>query len=414
MELHLPKPVTEVLDCLKQAGEQGYLVGGCVRDLLLGRPVHDYDIAVSCPPERTAELFGRYPLVETGRRHGTIGVVTQAGVLELTTFRADGRYRDHRRPDEVRFLPDVTEDLARRDFTINAIALGLDGTLIDPFDGQGDLAQKTIRCVGEPRQRFAEDALRILRCARFAARLGFTVEPSTRIAALEGAESTRAISRERVTVEVLGFLAGERFSQAVGGCLPLFSGVWPEAKRLASHELARLALPLQAEAPILVDARLLALAACFYRVKMGGLPQSIQEGQQAMEQFLAVLRLPRKQSSLLGQGMELLVLPPAASHAEVCRRLPCYSAPAVDRARLAAELLGQDREAEWQWWRQAPCRDRSGLAISGRELLKLGVPAGPEVGRLLATLRNAVNSGQLPNNPECLLEQAMEWRKTEP
>ena len=135
----LPHWVTEAMLRLEQNGEEAWLVGGCVRDRLLGRPVHDYDLTVSCLPDRTAWLFRDHRLVEDGRKHGTIGVVTEGGVLEMTTFRADGEYRDHRHPESVRFVPDLREDLARRDFTVNAMALSCRGELRDPFGGQADL-----------------------------------------------------------------------------------------------------------------------------------------------------------------------------------------------------------------------------------------------------------------------------------
>ena len=169
----LPHWVTEAMLRLEQNGEEAWLVGGCVRDRLLGRPVHDYDLTVSCLPDRTAWLFRDHRLVEEGRKHGTIGVVTEGGVLEMTTFRTDGEYRDHRHPESVQFVPDLREDLARRDFTVNAMALSCRGELRDPFGGQADLAARLMRCVGDPRRRFREDALRILRCARFASELGF-------------------------------------------------------------------------------------------------------------------------------------------------------------------------------------------------------------------------------------------------
>ena len=197
----LPIWVTEAMQRLEQQGEEAWLVGGCVRDRLLGRPVHDYDLAVSCPPDRTAELFRDHRLVEDGRKHGTIGVVTEGGVLEMTTFRADGAYQDHRHPESVRFVPSLREDLARRDFTVNAMALSRQGDLQDPFDGRRDLANRLLRCVGDPHRRFREDALRILRCARFASELGFRVEEETFRAGKALAGETAAVSRERITAE---------------------------------------------------------------------------------------------------------------------------------------------------------------------------------------------------------------------
>lgn len=197
----LPHWVTEAMQRLEQNSEEAWLVGGCVRDRLLGRPVHDYDLTVSCLPDRTAWLFRDHRLVEDGRKHGTIGVVTEGGVLEMTTFRTDGEYRDHRHPESVQFVPDLREDLARRDFTVNAMALSCRGELRDPFGGQADLAARLLRCVGDPCRRFREDALRILRCARFASELGFRVEEATLRAGEELAGEAAVVSRERITAE---------------------------------------------------------------------------------------------------------------------------------------------------------------------------------------------------------------------
>ena len=214
----LPPEVLAVLARLEEAGEEGWLVGGCVRDRLLGRPVHDYDIAVSCPPARTAALFSGHELVLAGAAHGTVGVVAGGRLLELTTFRADGAYRDRRHPEQVAFLPDIDGDLARRDFTVNAMAMDRRGRLRDPYGGRKDLEARLLRAVGEPERRFSEDALRILRLARFAAKLGFSVEGETLAAALRLRRETAALSAERITAEVAGFVDGNISPGLPGRC----------------------------------------------------------------------------------------------------------------------------------------------------------------------------------------------------
>lgn len=175
----LPHWVTEAMQRLEQNGEEAWLVGGCVRDRLLGRPVHDYDLTVSCLPDRTAWLFRDHRLVEDGRKHGTIGVVTEGGVLEMTTFRTDGEYRDHRHPESVQFVPDLPGGSGPAGFHSERHGPELPGRTPGPLRRTGGSCRRLLRCVGDPRRRFREDALRILRCARFASELGFRVEEAT-------------------------------------------------------------------------------------------------------------------------------------------------------------------------------------------------------------------------------------------
>ncbi len=190
----------EILRVLSEAGERACLVGGCVRDLLLGRPVHDWDISTSARPERVQALFAK--TIPTGIRHGTVTVLLRGTPFEVTTFRSDGSYSDGRRPDHVCYVSQLGEDLARRDFTINAMAMDADGTLTDLFGGREDLRLRRIRCVGEARQRFEEDALRMLRALRFSAQLGFSVEEQTARAIRDCAPLCARLSRERIRDEM--------------------------------------------------------------------------------------------------------------------------------------------------------------------------------------------------------------------
>ena len=184
---------------LEQAGFEAYYVGGCVRDALLGRPVHDWDITTSARPEQVMALFSH--CVPTGLQHGTVTVFDGGACAEVTTFRKDGAYHDSRHPDGVTFVSNLKEDLARRDFTINAMALDLRGRLTDCFGGQDDLRRGVIRCVGNPARRFQEDALRMLRAMRFSAQLGFSIADPTRLAIEACAPLCAALSKERVSEE---------------------------------------------------------------------------------------------------------------------------------------------------------------------------------------------------------------------
>lgn len=198
MRLQLPAAVNMIIDVLQAHGYEGFAVGGCVRDSVLNRTPDDWDITTSATPYQVKELFSK--TVDTGLQHGTVTVMVHGVGYEVTTYRIDGEYEDGRHPKEVQFTSNLTEDLKRRDFTINAMAYSKDRGLIDEFGGMNDLQRKIIRCVGDPWQRFGEDALRILRAVRFAAQLGFEIEENTKKAIVELAPTLSKISAERIQI----------------------------------------------------------------------------------------------------------------------------------------------------------------------------------------------------------------------
>lgn len=243
MTIRMDEGAAELLDTLHKAGYAAYVVGGCVRDSLLGLTPHDWDLCTSALPQQVMELFGAQRCIPTGLQHGTVTVKQSGALYEITTFRTEGTYTDGRHPDEVHFVPDVREDLARRDFTINAMAYNEKEGLVDPFGGQADLQSGIVRAVGVPRQRFTEDALRILRLYRFAARFGFAIDPPTAQAAQELCAHLDCVSVERIEEELAkllsapapaayldkkntacysagAFIGGTGGGKAGGGCLP--------------------------------------------------------------------------------------------------------------------------------------------------------------------------------------------------
>ena len=207
MTIRMDEGAAELLDTLHRAGYAAYVVGGCVRDSLLGLTPHDWDLCTSALPQQVMELFGAQRCIPTGLQHGTVTVKQSGALYEITTFRTEGTYTDGRHPDEVHFVPDVREDLARRDFTINAMAYNEKEGLVDPFGGQADLQSGIVRAVGVPRQRFTEDALRILRLYRFAARFGFAIDPPTAQAAQELCAHLDCVSVERIEEELAKLLS---------------------------------------------------------------------------------------------------------------------------------------------------------------------------------------------------------------
>ena len=223
----IPAYVEKTLTALEAAGHQAYCVGGCVRDSLLGQEPGDWDVTTSALPEETMAVFGE-KAVPTGLKHGTVTVCWPEGKVETTTFRRDGAYVDHRHPEQVTFTDSLTEDLARRDFTVNAVALDLRGTLYDPFGGQTDLRKGILRCVGDPERRFSEDALRILRCLRFASRLGFAIDPETAAALVVCRELLREIAPERIHEELTKLLCGPHAAEVLRAYPEVVGVVLPE------------------------------------------------------------------------------------------------------------------------------------------------------------------------------------------
>lgn len=203
----IPREVCAVLQTLERAGHEAYIVGGCVRDILMGKPPHDWDVTTSALPEETMALFDHFA-IPTGLRHGTVTVRSGETACEVTTFRTDGDYPDHRHPAAVTFTRSLREDLQRRDLTVNAMAMDVHGTLHDPFGGQADIRRRVLRCVGESERRFREDALRILRTLRFSATLGFAIEADTHRSLRERRDDLRYVAAERVREELTKLLCG--------------------------------------------------------------------------------------------------------------------------------------------------------------------------------------------------------------
>ena len=208
MDISIPVNVKDVLDRLERGGFEAYIVGGCVRDAILGVKPKDYDITTNALPDEIIACMDGLRVIETGLKHGTVTVVSEGENVEVTTYRVDGKYTDHRRPDSVKFASSLEQDLARRDFTVNAMAYSDKTGIIDVFGGQQDLFSGRIRCVGEPAVRFEEDALRIMRALRFASSLGFRIDPLTASAIHEKKQLLKEISAERIMSELTGFVMG--------------------------------------------------------------------------------------------------------------------------------------------------------------------------------------------------------------
>ena len=389
MRFELPPGALEVLRRLNAAGHQAYAVGGCVRDLARGVPPHDYDICTSALPAQTERCFAGERVVETGIKHGTVTVLMAGEPYEITTFRTDGDYLDGRHPQSVAFTDSLTEDLRRRDFTINAMAYHPDIGLRDPFDGQADIARRMIRCVGDAGARFTEDALRILRALRFAAELGFDIAPDTARAMRELSGRLTLISRERIAAELLRALNGINAVPV----LQAFDTVLLAA--LPDYPAAALPEALHALAILPCGDTVLRLAALLSPCGEAG------------ARALASLKPSRALSS------QVLALTAAAGEDISRAELPLWLAR-LGEAQLRRLLTLQGR-AELlaclpALLAQHPPLTLGELQINGRDLTAAGLPAGAELGRTLNALHRRVLLGELPNERGALLAAATKMK----
>ena len=437
--IRLDAGAAALLARLHGAGYAAYAVGGCVRDSLLGRTPQDWDLCTSARPEQVLALFGEGQCIPTGLQHGTVTIKYGGQLYETTTFRTEGAYTDGRHPDEVHFVPDVRQDLARRDFTINAMAYNDAEGLIDPFGGQQDLQQGILRAVGDPATRFEEDALRILRLYRFAARFGFAIDPPTGQAARALCAHLDCVSVERIEEELSKLLAA------------------PTPAAYLDEKILKVIIP-ELSAPALQAAKPV-VDACpagteDLPVRWAALLMSL--GEDGTRKALKRLRCSNtciEQTAVLvretGGGGGSFLLGHESGHS-IARPTACGSrvppqrtvlgetsaAPGQDAApdtvirirkllgrydlhtvqRLAALGAAMEPEQAADFTAQAElaaqldadgvCCRVSQLAVNGRDLMAAGIPAGPGLRRTLEALLDAVVRGQLPNEQQCLLDAA--------
>lgn len=395
MKIHIPPFAAAVIGKLCADGYEAYAVGGCVRDTMLGRAPNDWDVTTSALPETTLSLFScadGFKAVPTGIAHGTVTVISGGEPVEVTTFRVDGKYSDHRRPDSVGFTGRLEEDLARRDFTINAMAYSPERGLIDPYGGERDLGDRIIRCVGEPERRFDEDALRILRALRFASTLGFEIDDQTAEAAVRLRALILDISRERVSAELEKLLSGVDVVNILLGYEPVFLTTIPELECENFAMAAECVGKLSGQGDFA-----LSLAGLFC-----GLPE------RALNTALAGLKLPKK-VSLRTRRAVLNVHVPLDGRADT-KRLAARIG--TDHARdtiilgVALGTIPPERLSDLDdILGSGECISVGQLKIGGERLKELGVK--PErIGKILTSLLSRVISGELANEEDILVSAA--------
>ena len=430
--MFLPEAVQYCIRTLEAAGYEAYAVGGCVRDSLLGLTPHDYDLCTNALPEETAKLFSGCTLVRSGEKHGTIGVVMDKQVYEITTFRTEGGYQDSRHPDWVRFVPSLEEDLARRDFTVNAMAYSPTRGYIDPWGGQQDLENNILRAVGDPTQRFTEDALRILRGVRFAVRFRLMPDAQTAQAMVTLVPLVDKLARERVFDELCKLLPLVN-AEDMRRYQPVLTQVFPELRPTVNFQqhnphhaydvYTHTAYVVQA-APRELPLRLAALLhdvgkpSVFYRDEQGKghFPNHAEVGADMADAALLRLKAPtalrqqvvtlvrhhmtpmepdkrilRRRMGKFGiDGAKRLL---ALQRADFCSKGTGETTDVFDRtAALIEEILAENS-----------CLQIGNLAVNGHDLMALGLQ-GKQIGSCLQTLLEQVLDEKLPNETEALLQ----------
>lgn len=388
-----------LLTRLHAAGQAAYAVGGCVRDSLLGQTPHDWDLCTSATPEQVLELFGEAHCIPTGLQHGTVTVKHGGELYEITTFRTEGAYSDGRHPDHVAFVPDVKEDLARRDFTINAMAYNAEEGLIDPFGGQSDLAAGIVRAVGEPQRRFEEDALRILRLYRFAARFGFAIDPATGQAARALCRHLDCVSEERIAEELSRLLA----APAPGAYLEaeVLAVIFPELDAAELPESRRILDALEPgmeHVPVRLAALLCPLGEAGARAALKRLKCS-----NALTGTVATLV---REAAAGMPGAELtLTAKRFLSRYDLATITDLTALCSARHPEQAEAFAALQQEAARLVKTNACCRINQ-LAVNGRDLMDAGIRPGPGLRRVLDALLEQVLTGQLPNEKAALLAAA--------
>lgn len=380
MQIPVPDPVMDILSALETAGYAAWCVGGCVRDSLMHKTPHDWDITTSADARTMMRLFENRRVIPTGLAHGTVTVTTDIGPVEITTYRTDGAYVGHRRPAQVLFTDDLHEDLKRRDFTVNAMAYHPGFGLVDDFDGVGDLKRGLLRAVGDPAIRFEEDALRILRAVRFAAVLGFCIEPQTFRALMEKRDDLRYISGERIAQELGKLVCGRAALPVLRACAPVLDAALEAEQQVPWPDR----LPDSAQSALC--ALLLTRSAC------------------ALDCVLKRLRLPTKTKALAQDAA--CVRDALAQRQEPAQILlllgPQRALQALDvLAAWGGEYEQALAQAKALLTRQG-CWEIGALAIDGQILRRQGL-CGAQIGQAQRALLRAVALENCPNTPAALL-----------
>lgn len=439
VKITIPEKAEYIIQTIQNAGFEAYVVGGCVRDSILGRRPEDWDITTSATPQQVKALFPR--TIDTGIQHGTVTVMLDKEGYEVTTYRIDGKYEDNRHPKEVTFTPNLTEDLRRRDFTINAMAYNNETGLVDVFGGLEDIERKMIRCVGNARERFGEDALRIMRAVRFSAQLGYAIEEETCEAIRELAPTLEVISAERIRVELEKLLVSPhpeylRFAYEMGitkVILPEFDACMETPQNHPHHRYGVGDHVLHSLSKVEPD-RILRLTMLFHDI---GKPVTVSTDQEGINHFYEhheigeamtrdIMRRLRFDNDTIQKVCKLVmyhdygnsVVPDMRIVRRAINRVGEEMFPflfPVKRADVMAQsdYMRQEKLENIDMWQQVyekiiaqkQCVSLKTLAVTGKDLIAEGYKPGPELGKMLNELLNVVLENPECNTKEYLLQE---------
>lgn len=438
MDIKMPENVKTVIEALENAGYEAYAVGGCVRDAILGKLPNDWDIATSAKPEQMKELFKGYHCVETGIEHGTLTVVLDSP-LEITTFRLDGEYEDNRHPKSVDFTAELSLDLARRDFTVNAMARNLNGEIIDPYGGRADIKKKLIRCVGDPDKRFNEDALRILRGLRFASTLDFEIEEKTAESIRKNKDLIKNISVERVSKELLKLICGKgayrilkEFAEVIFVIIPELEPMYKNPHDSKYHcydiyEHSLYVLDNVSADPLMRFSALLHDCGKPMAKQYSSDGQAHYKGHQHIsaqlaQQVMQRLKLPNKfrdealfiienhdRWELYERADKMKKFLSEFGEQRVFELLEIMRADSLSqspRYYSRIKTIDEARQKAEQIMKTKPCLSRNLLAVNGKDLIEIGIPKGKALGFVLSALLDEVIDGKIKNRSEDLIQRA--------
>lgn len=437
----LPEQVAALIRRLEEYGHEAFIVGGCVRDSLMKRQPNDWDICTSAKPEEMLACFQDFRVLETGLKHGTLTILADGQPFEITTYRIDGDYSDGRHPDQVLFTSDLTKDLSRRDFTINAMAWHPSRGLIDPFGGSGDLKRGCIRCVGEAERRFQEDALRIMRAARFSSQLGFEIEEKTENAMYACLPLLGNVSAERLRTEFDKLLCGpaagktlNSYPQVIAALIPEVRPMFGLGQRNRHHIYTVWEHTVHAVSHI-PPVPVLRLCAFFHDIGKPGKMTVDEDGcghfykhellsEEIANQVMMRLKYDnctRETATEIIRNHSIVFCPTPKQARRLLSRL------GEENLRMLIELEIADVKSQNPLYREErlanifsfketveevlaakECFSLRSLAIGGKDLLALGVPQSPRIGEILNLLLQQVMDEALPNEREALIAAAKE------
>ncbi len=442
MIIKCPDCVNTAFKLLEESGFKTYAVGGCVRDIIMKKTPHDWDMTTSATPQQTMDVFSNYRVIPTGIKHGTVTVIIDDEPIEITTMRIDGDYNDNRHPESVEFTSDITKDLSRRDFTVNAMAYNPSDGLIDPFNGMNDIENHIIRCVGNPNKRFSEDALRIIRALRFASVLDFNIDIDTEKSIHLNRNLIDTVANERIRVELVKLLQGEAVERILTDYKDIIFKIIPELKPLDGfkqhnpHHIYDIWTHTVKAVASVKSTPILRMAALLHDI---GKPPKFFLDEKGIGHFhghpavsveyaltiLNRLRFSNAETSLICKLISIHETRPDGTRKNAVRLCSKHTIEVVKEAvqLMYGDIGGQNpdlyeqkvetlKQVELQISKieeEKLCLNLSDLAVSGNDIAALGFK-GKQIGKVLNQLLNSVVEEKVPNNRDDLIETARKYK----